>query len=136
MHVTRTMLLLILLITICQVFRSCESGHYKGTAEFESVWVKVDSIHIPSEIKSTIPFAIEFFGTLGNNGCYHSGANIRTSSSNDIILKIYGNFYLQAKNCTSMMDYRTVMAIAPAGIYNLKIKQPDNTYLVRQITVN
>lgn len=135
MRATQTILFLMLLISFSQVFRSCEIGPY----EMKSVMVKVDSIHLPSEIKSTIPFEIEFFGIIGNNGCYHSGGYLQTSSGNDIIIEAYGTFDFQAKNCPAIMVYlnpnRLIMTIPDQGIYNLKIKQPDGTFLVRQINV-
>jgi hypothetical protein len=139
MHASRKIFVLILFITFCQFFKSCESGSYRGLyeTEWESVWAKVDSIHIPSEIKSTIPFAMEFFGTIGNNGCCRDcGYIVGSPNNNDFILKIYGNYKLQDKNCSGMMDCSIKMAFPSPGIYTLKIKQPDSTFLVKQITVN
>jgi hypothetical protein len=139
MHAARTILLLILLTSLCQFFRSCESEPYRGLSEHESVWVKIDSIHIPSEIKSRVAYAIECFGTIVNNGCLHDhdcGYIATSGGNNTVIYSVYAHFDFQDRNCTNMMDCSIKMAFPAPGIYNLKIMQPDSTFLVTQITVN
>jgi hypothetical protein len=135
MNASKTTIQLIILITFCHVIISCESVSYKEPLDTESIWVKVDSIKYPSEIISRVPFVMEFFGNIGNKGCYHSAGYIGSSSTNEYIIKIYANIIPQSRECSKMMDFRTYMAFPSEGIYNFKIKQPDNTFLVKQITV-
>jgi hypothetical protein len=125
-------ILIILLIT-CY---SCTEPIQKEYSNLESVWVKVDSLHVPTETKSRTQFNIEFFANLGYNRCYHLGGMIMTGSGNNIFIKVYGSFDYQSYKCSNLMVFRSHMALDPPGIYNLIIKQPDSTFLVRQIIVN
>jgi hypothetical protein len=137
MHRAREILFFILLIIFVQFLRSCESEPYKGLRQIESIWVRVDSIHTPSGIKSGVAFPVEFFGPAVNNACckdcgYVGGA----TNKNEYLIKVYGNFDLQGKNCSGVMDCSLIWSFPEPGIYYLKIMQPDSSYLVKQINVN
>lgn len=127
--------LLLLLIGLFITF-SCDHS----TNRFEAFLIKVDSISIPQAISSGTPFNIGFFGTIGGDGCHTFKEFKQTSESNNIILEAWGNLDVQSTACTTVMMFlggRSMpLTIQTPGVYNLKVKQPDNTFLIRQITVN
>jgi hypothetical protein len=84
-------------------------------------------------------FDIDFFGTIGANGCYSFGSFKRSQVKNDIIIETWGKYDKKAVVCPTVMVYLTghkeTLSIPDPGIYNIKIRQPDNTYLVKQINI-
>jgi len=125
---------LILPLIICQFLGSCKSGP-AGNDEI-TVMLKIDSIRVPSAIKTTTPFQIKFFSTPGSNGCYNSGASSYASHDYDLIFRIYGIFGSQTGSCPTTIDYSYYLNLSLPGVYNIRVKQPDSTFLVKQITVN
>jgi hypothetical protein len=133
MHSIKTIFFL-LLVAFCRILQSCSS---KSSVTNEStVMLKIDSVNVPATIKTNIPFQIEFFSTSGNNGCYFSGGSTFATHDNDLIFRIYGIFSSQTKSCPDIIGYSYNMNLSLPGLYNIKIKQPDSTFLVKQITVN
>jgi hypothetical protein len=125
---------LIVLMFIC----SLESCDHKP--DYRSFLIKVDSIHVPDTLIANSPFDIEFFGTIGVNGCYSfSDFNIQQDNA-DLLIEVWGQVDLRQTVCPTVMVYLSGQKITctfpDPGDYNIKIKQPDNTFLVKQITIN
>jgi hypothetical protein len=121
--------------TFCLILNSCHNGPYI----FDPIIIKVDSIHVPNAIVSNTPFEIDFFGTIGSNGCYRFEEFQNSISGNDILIEALGSFDSKAEVCPTVMVYLTgqklTVTVPAPGYYTIKIKQPDNSTLSRQITV-
>lgn len=128
----------ILLVIIISGFFliSCNTKSYTHY----SYLVKVDSIHVPQNLTANTPFVIDCFGFVGPDGCYSfESFNQVITTTNDIMVEAWATYRSDSETCTSVLVYlngHLNLTIPAAGIYNLKIKQPDNTYLERQLTVN
>jgi hypothetical protein len=108
-------------------------------SDFISILIKVDSIQVPNQLTVNVPFEIKFFGTIGGDGCYSfSNFNVQIDNNN-ILIEAWGKIE-RAIICPTVIVYLTghnqTYTIQNTGTYNLKIKQPDNSYLEKQITVN
>jgi hypothetical protein len=136
MKICKSLFLFIMIITICFIISSCLSDSYTH----EEFLIKVDSIHLADTTTSNTPFDIEFFGTIGWDGCYSFSGFNQTFNNNDIIIEALGSYDNKDRKCPSVMvslDGHKLNATIPhPGIYNIKVAQPDNSSLVKQITVN
>jgi hypothetical protein len=101
--------------------------------------IKVDSIHLPSAMNANIPFEIEFYGTVGFDGCHSFKTFNQLYDNNEITVEAWGTFDSKAGACPTVMVYlngqKLRMTIPNPGTYKLKIKNPDY-YIVNQIVVN
>ncbi len=123
------------LITLVCFLLSCHGGPYK----VESFLIKVDSIHVPIALISNTPFDIDFFGTIGTDGCHSFVGFNHTLNNQEIMIEAMGSYDYQADLCPTVMVYlnghKLNMTVPIPGIYIIKIKQPDNTSLLKEITV-
>lgn len=123
------------LITFCFILLSCHSDPY----EVETFLIKVDSIHVPNAIVSNTPFDIDFFGTIASDGCHRFELFQNSISNNDVLIEAWGSVDSKAGVCPTVMVYlnghKLTVTIRSPGYYTIKIKQPDNSTLVRQIAV-
>jgi hypothetical protein len=135
MKTDKQLIKLLFFTTFCYILFSCHSGPFK----VESFTIKVDSIHLPSTIVSKTPFDIQFFGTVGTSGCYKFETYSNTITGNEIAIEAKGSFDSWSGTCPTVMVYldshKLNMTITSSGIYTIKIKEPDNTFLVKQINV-
>ena len=102
--------------------------------------IKVDSIQVPTPLSANVPFEIKFFGTIAGNGC-HSFYEFKVNQvNNDLLIEAWEKADAKALLCPTVMVYLTghnlTTQIQSAGDYNIKIKQPDNSYLEKQVRVN
>ena len=100
--------------------------------------VKVDSIQVSNAPVANSPFDINFYGTIGWNGCYSfSNFNVQQDNLN-ILIEAWGRVD-KATICPTVMVYLTghnvTYTVQIPGTYNIKIKQPDNSYLEKQIAI-
>jgi hypothetical protein len=107
-------------------------------ADYRLFLIKVDSIQVSNALVATEPFDINFFGTIGGNGCYSfSSFNVRQDNLN-ILIEAWGRVD-KATICPTVMVYLTghnvTYTVQIPGTYNIKIKQPDNSYLEKQIAI-
>ncbi|HUX59375.1 MAG TPA: hypothetical protein VMV77_20550 [Bacteroidales bacterium] len=132
----KSFFLFLMVITISFFLRSCLSEPYS----YQDFLIKVDSIQIPDTITLNIPFDIKFFGTIGFDGCYSFKTFNQTVIDNDITIETWGTYENINGTCptviVSLDGQKLNMTFHTPGIYNFNIIQPDNTSLVRQITVN
>ena len=124
-----------MIITLCFFLNSC----LKEQSIYSDFLIKVDSIHVRDTLASAVSFDIEFFGTIGYNGCNSFKTFNQTINDKDITIGAWGT-YENKGACPTEMVYlngqKLKMTIPLAGIYNITILEPDNSYLVRRIIVN
>jgi len=95
---------------------------------------------MPSVITANVPFDIEFYGTIGTNGCYDFFDFYQTESDNEITIEAWGTVDSEANACPSVMVYldgrKKSVTIPEAGSYVIRIKQPRSIDIQKHITVN
>ncbi len=124
------------LVFLLGLFSSCEK---EPKADYKSFLIQVDSIQLPDEISVNTSFDISFYGTIGTNGCYKF-SEFRTEKLNtDILIETWGKLDLKSEICPSVMVFlngkKSNYLIEEAGSYMIKIKQPGNSFLEKQIIV-
>lgn len=101
--------------------------------------IRVDSITHPDTISVDDTLAIKFFGFVGPNGCHRFSHFEKHSTQNEFEFTVWGSRPDFETVCPAVMvwmngtEYKTV--IKQTGIYQIKIKQPDNTALIDTIFV-
>jgi len=115
---------------------SCENELEQN---YESFLIQVDSIQIPDNITINESFDIRFYGTIGTNGCYQFSKFETEKEGNNITMKAWGKFDKNSNICPTVMVYldneKLNYRIKEKGTYTIKINQPDNNFLVKQISV-
>jgi hypothetical protein len=129
--------ILILSLTVIFYFLfACNGSPYK----VKQFMIQVDSIHVPSVVHANTPFEIAFFGTVGTSGCFSFETFTQSFNNNDVYIEVWGSLDYQASVCPAVMVYldgrKLSVTITSAGIYTIRINQPDSNPLVKQITVN
>jgi hypothetical protein len=118
------------------LFTSCEpKPDYQPP--YEPFLIKVDKIEVPISLSSNVAFDISFFGIIGN-GCDSFLKFEKSQSNNEILISVWGNHYIGPNPCTDiLMNLREKLnyIIGSPGVYVIKVKQPDDTYLEKQITI-
>lgn len=136
MRLMKTGLLFMILMASGLLLRSCLDDPYI----YQDYMIKVDSIHIPDPVTVNIPFDIEFFGTVGFDGCHSFKTFSQTVENNFITINTWGTYENKNGVCPTVMVYldgqKLNMTFNVAGTYNIIIGQPDNSTFMRQITVN
>jgi len=122
-----------LVILITYLLGSC-----KNDASYRLFLIKVDSIQVSNAPVANSPFDISFYGTIGGDGCYSfSSFNVQQDNSN-IIIEAWGRVD-KATICPTVIIYLTghkvIYTVQTPGTYLIKIRQPDNSYLEKQIAV-
>jgi hypothetical protein len=101
--------------------------------------VAVDSIHAPDTVNSNIPFEIEFFGTIGWDGCYFFSKFNQVMSGEDLQIEAWAIYDNHDRVCSSTevsLDGQKMTATIPTpGTYRIKVSQPYYTHLIKQIIV-
>ena len=136
MKTFKTPFLFSIIITICLIVTSCLSDSYTHTEYL----VLVDSIHAPAIVTANVPFDIEFFGTIGTNGCCNFNGFNQNISDTDVSIRVSAVYDDKAKSCPTVMVYldgrKFNTSIPNRGTYIIKIIQPNSSTLDKQITVN
>jgi len=134
MKTYRIQFLLIGAFAICFIAVSCANK----ISSYDDFVIKVDSIHLPVTVAADSSFDIEFYGTVGFNGCVSFKTFDRTVRNNEITIKTIGT-YSNSQVCPTVMVYldgqKLNMTIPFPGVYNVKVVQPTGGSLSRQITV-
>jgi hypothetical protein len=58
------------------------------------------------------PFDIEFFGTIGTDGCHSFGEFYQTFTNNDIMIETCGNYDYKVRICPTVMVYLTFVPLS------------------------
>jgi len=136
MKTFKSVLLFMMIITLCFFLNSC----LKEQSIYSDFLIKVDSIHVRDTLASAVPFDIEFFGTVGLDGCHIFKVFNQTIKANEITIGAWGTYENKNGTCPTVIVYldgqKLNMTIPLTGIYNITILEPDNSYLVRRIVVN
>lgn len=135
MKIYKPLIKLLSLIMFSSFLQSCHLNSY----EAGTFLIKVDSIHVPDPIVSNTPFDIDFFGTIAGDGCHRFEYFQNSIIDNEISIEAWGYFDNRAGACPTVMVYldgqKLSVTVPSPGIYTIIINQPDNTSLVKQITV-
>jgi hypothetical protein len=127
---------LLILTIISYIIFSCD----RVSKKLDPYLIKVDSIHLSGIISSNVPFEIEFFGTIAGDGCHTFDSFTQSLINKDINIEAWGNYTDYNGACPAVLVYLTghnlTLTLPSSGIYNIKIRQPDNSFLTKQITVN
>lgn len=122
-------------VLLC-VLSSCEDEHEPN---YKSFLIRVDSIQVPGNIAINEPFDIKFYGTIGHSGCYQFSQFETEKQGNNIIIKAWGKFDKNSGICPAVMVYldneKLSLLIKEKGIYTIKVKQPDDNFFEKQISV-
>jgi len=136
MKILKSSLIISAFSAIFLMLISCHDNSNKGN----DFLVKVDSIRIPSVVNAGVSFDIDFFGTIGFDGCVGFKTFNRTIKGNEITVETWGTFNDFNGNCPDMLvvldGQKLTMTIADPGTYKIMIKEPGNYALVKQIVVN
>ena len=128
--------LILLNLFIIGLIASCEK---RLKTDYEPFLIQVDSIQLSDKISVNTSFDIYFYGTIGTNGCYGFSEFKADKLNNDIIIETWGKLDLKSGICPSVMVFlngkKLNYLIEETGSYMIKIKQPDNSFLEKQIIV-
>uniref|UniRef100_UPI00321626AD hypothetical protein n=1 Tax=uncultured Draconibacterium sp. TaxID=1573823 RepID=UPI00321626AD len=130
-------------LTIClsslillSVLTSCED---KDEPNYESFLIQVDSIQVSDNITINESFDIRLYGTIGTNGCYQFSQFETEKQGNNIVIKAWGKFDKNSNICPTVMVYldneKLSYQFDEKGTYTIKVIQPDNDFLEKQISV-
>jgi len=128
----------ILLLSILIVSLSFSACNLKSDTNNDFL-IKVDSIHTPEIINSGRPFNLVFYGTIGFNECYSLTNFDLGYDRNDIIIQVWGKFDYKEGKCPEGIvtingqEYQTTIYLP--GNYRIVIFEPDNSVLIKQISV-
>ena len=116
------------------LFTNCSKEKFK-TYEFQ---IYVDSIVLADTIQAGDTLEIEFFGTIGTNGCVSFERFDTVFSQNSVFIKAIGKSS-GAGVCPTIMVYLdgTILKIVnlTEGEFTIKVSQPDDTELVETVVV-
>ena len=134
MKTIRLIKILSIVILASNLLVSCH--HASG---YQIFLIKVDSIQVPNALVAKESFDINFFGTIGSNSCFSfSSFNVKQENAN-ILIEAWGkaesNVSLTQPVMVYLTGHKVNYNIQIPGTYNIKIKQPDNTYLEKQIDI-
>ena len=136
MRIFKKTLLFILPVLLAYVLTACDDGH---NDDYEAFMIKVDSIQLPESVNANESFDIVFFGTVGTNGCYQFSDFKTSISENEIVAEVWGTFNKKSDICTMAIvmlnGEKLNYTINETGTYTFKVKQPDGTYIEKQVTV-
>jgi hypothetical protein len=130
----QTFVIVSLIIYFLGHFSSCQKDE-----DYEYFLIQVDSVSIPETILANQPFELEFYGYIGHNGCYSFSKFVSEKQNKTILFETWGKLNVKSTICSDALVYlngkKIEFLLEEAGNYNLKIKQPDGTFLERQFLV-
>ncbi len=121
---------------ICVSFSSC-LGDQGNVNDYK---IKVDSIHLPRQVKADTKFDIVFYGTIGFDACSTFKTFNTEISNNEITIEAWGTYDDRNKLCPEqlvLLDGKTLsMTLPKPGVYRIMISEPIDVVLVAQVTAN
>jgi hypothetical protein len=134
MKIIQKLMIAGLMIYLSGHFSSCQKDE-----DYEYFLIQVDSVSIPETILANQPFELEFFGYIGHNGCYSFSEFFSEKQNKTILVETLGKLNVKSTICSDVMVYlngkKFEFMLEEAGSYKLRIKQPNGTFLERQILV-
>lgn len=123
-----------LMIFLSGYFSSCQKDE-----DYEYFLIQIDSVYIPEIILVNQPFEMEFYGYIGHNGCYSFSEFVLEQQKKALRVEARGKLNVKSTICPDVMvglkGEKLSLLLKETGHYNLKIKQPDGTFLERQFLV-
>jgi len=124
-------------LSLIFTFLSCkEEAH----PEYEQFLIRIDSVKVPESIVTNKPFDIEFYGTVGTNGCYKFREFKTEKTESEIFVETWGQVNKSTGICPEVMvllqGKKLNCTIERSGNYTLKVRQPDGSYLKKNIHVD
>ena len=107
-----------------------------ATTEFV---IKIDSIVLPDTINRIDTLKVEFYGLVGNNGCYKFDRIEQVDAKEKSMrFKVWGK-YEEQENCPNQIVYLddvavTIHGLFP-GIFSVFVVQPDGSIMTSLVYV-
>jgi hypothetical protein len=101
--------------------------------------IMVDSVSQPGTISANDTLKIKFYGFVGPDGCHKFSRFEAQKKANELELTVWGSKPNFQTVCPEVLvylngeEYKTVFN--QAGLYNIKINQPDNSILLDSVYV-
>ena len=100
--------------------------------------IKVDSIQLADTVEVGTALRIEFFGTIGPNGCYSFSHDETDFVQTTVSIKLWGK-NSGAGDCPAVIVKLDGMYMDvnfnSSGTYTIQIVQPDNSKLLKTVVV-
>jgi hypothetical protein len=100
--------------------------------------IKVDSIRVADTVAVGTSLRIEFFGTIGPNGCYSFSHDETDFVQTTVLIKLWGK-NSGSGDCPDVIVKLDGMYMDvnfnSAGTYTIQIVQPDNSKLTKDVVV-
>jgi hypothetical protein len=136
MNKIKTQIICIFSFIILGFMFSCEDPN---APDYEYFAIKVDSVKTPEIILVNETFEIQLFGLIAYSGCSQFSEFKTEKQGENIIIEAWGKHNKNAKICPGVVVYlqkeKLLYRISAKGNYTLKIKQPDSTFLLKEILV-
>ena len=136
MNKIKTQIICIFSFIILGFMFCCEDPN---APDYEYFMIKVDSVKIPEIILVNETFEIQFSGLIGHNGCYRFSEFKTEKQGENIIIEAWGKHDIRARFCSDEMvsldKEKLTYNNSNKGNHTLKIKQPDGTFLLKEILV-
>lgn len=134
MNKFKTQIIFFITLLILGFMYSCEDPN---APDYEYFMIKVDSVKIPEIILANETFEIQLFGLIA--GCSWFSEFKTEKQGENIIIEAWGKRNKNARICSGMIEYlqneKLLYRFSEKGNYTLKIKQPDGTFLLKEILV-
>ena len=101
--------------------------------------ITIDSLSHPDTIFVSDTLKIKFYGFVGPDGCHKFSRFEEQKTSNVLELTVWGSKPNFQTACPEVLvylageEYKTVFN--QAGLYHIKINQPDNSFLIDSVYV-
>jgi hypothetical protein len=128
----------VVLLSVCVILIPAYSC-LKGPFTSSDFMIKVDSIHVADTVSSNAPFSVDFFGTIGFDGCFSFKTFKKNIQDSVISVEAWGSYEKMDGQCPSelvtLQDRKLSLSLPIPGNYRLIVKEPDYSELVKRIKV-
>ncbi len=120
------------------IFWSCNTDTHR---KVEYYVINVDSIQVPDTVSVSQTFKLQFFGTIGNNGCYFFDRFEVERQSNTVSVQVIGKYQVgrdgMCPEILPFLDEKFIHLKADSiGEFFIEVKNPGlNQYLNKTIQV-
>lgn len=134
------MKLKLVLLAFFFLFISCEDDD-SIVINTETYLIEVDNVEVPEFAETTLPIALDFYGTVGPDGCHRFSYFEYEFDGNDILIKCWGMRRVDpgiacTANIVELNGERLSLRIDSAGQYVIKVIQPDLSVYEQELVVN
>ncbi len=126
--------LVIILLIFSGFFTSC-----KDSDDYKYFLVPVEEVSLPEDISTEEPFEVRLSGTIGLDGCSSFDRFIAEIEDTTLLVEAWGKLKTNSYTCPDMVveldREKLKYSIEKPGIYLLKVRQPDGTFLDKEFEV-